>query len=157
MGKHKLFYAYVDGACSGNGGPKAVATAAALLLAVDEAGTVIKLREFAWRVEGEQTAHRAELTALVKAIEHLKFRCQITIFTDSAYLMKWKRPSHRMHNHYRNQNLDLWEQYDQLAAKHNLRLVWCKGHADNYYHNRVDKLARTMARGIFEQNEIPDL
>jgi ribonuclease HI len=41
----------------------------------------------------------------------------------------------------RAKNVDLWEKILQLAGKHDVRWVWVKGHADNEYNNRCDRLA----------------
>lgn len=38
-------------------------------------------------------------------------------------------------------NVDLWQQLLPLLARHNVRLHWVKGHAENEKNNRCDQLA----------------
>ena len=38
-------------------------------------------------------------------------------------------------------NSDLWERLLSLAKTHMIKMHWIKGHADNEYNNRCDKLA----------------
>ena len=38
-------------------------------------------------------------------------------------------------------NPDLWGELLELAAAHELRCHWVKGHADNEFNNRCDALA----------------
>ena len=42
-------------------------------------------------------------------------------------------------------NKDLWLRFEELAANHNIKMVWVKGHADNPYNNRCDELATQAA------------
>ncbi|MEO7769292.1 MAG: RNase H family protein, partial [Ferruginibacter sp.] len=44
-------------------------------------------------------------------------------------------------------NKDLWKHYHELSKKFNLNFVWVRGHADNPYNNRCDKLATDAADG----------
>ena len=37
--------------------------------------------------------------------------------------------------------------YYDLSKKHQIRFVWVKGHADNFYNNRCDELATAAADG----------
>jgi len=43
-------------------------------------------------------------------------------------------------------NQDLWEELDELAAKHQTRWSWTKGHASHADNNRCDELAQMAAR-----------
>ena len=38
-------------------------------------------------------------------------------------------------------NVDLWQQLLPLLARHDVRLHWVKGHAENEKNNRCDQLA----------------
>jgi len=41
----------------------------------------------------------------------------------------------------RKKNTDLWELLDIQVKRHNVNFIWVKGHEDNEYNNRCDKLA----------------
>jgi ribonuclease HI len=43
-------------------------------------------------------------------------------------------------------NRDLWEELDEVAAKHQVTWSWTKGHASHSDNNRCDELAQTAAR-----------
>lgn len=143
--KDKLrFYAYVDGAVSHNGKPNAKASAAAILMAINEKGVIVKEKECVWDVDGKQDISRAELSAVVNALAELTRRCQIFIVTDSAYVIRGSMRNIRKHiGHF---NEDLWERLWQFQHQHTIRFIKTKAHADNEYHNRVDELARKAAR-----------
>ena len=42
-------------------------------------------------------------------------------------------------------NRDLWLRFLEVYKKHNIRLVWVKGHASNAGNNRCDELATEAA------------
>ena len=81
MPKHRLI-AYTDGACSGNPGPGGWGV---LLQALSD-GKVVKERELS---EGEEltTNNKMELMAAIAALEILERSSEITIYTDSKYVM----------------------------------------------------------------------
>ena len=81
MPKHKLV-AYTDGACSGNPGPGGWG----VLLQAFSDGRVVKERELS---NGERltTNNKMELRAAIAALEILDRTSEITIITDSKYVM----------------------------------------------------------------------
>jgi ribonuclease HI len=95
-----------------------------------------------------------ELTAAIRALEALKEPCSVEIVTDSEYLKNgittwihgWKRNGWKTSAKKPVVNQDLWEQLDQLAAKHKVHWTWTKGHADHADNNRCDELATRAAR-----------
>ena len=38
-------------------------------------------------------------------------------------------------------NLELWQELDALLKKHDVKVYWVKGHAENEMNNRCDALA----------------
>ena len=95
-----------------------------------------------------------ELTAVIEALKALKFPCDITLYTDSRYVMdgitqwlpNWKKNGWKTANKKGDvKNSDLWQELDKLTAAHKIQWIWVKGHAGHDENERVDKLARTQA------------
>ena len=132
---------YTDGACSGNPGPGG--WAAILLYCGHE-------KEISG-AEDMTTNNRMELLAAIRALECLKEPCDVTLYSDSAYLVdafqkkwveRWKKNNWRLSdNNKETKNTDLWMAIDALAKIHSVRFVKVAGHSDNEINNRCDKLA----------------
>jgi ribonuclease HI len=135
-----LVDAYVDGACSGNPGP---------------GGWGVLLRtggreKELYGGEAATTNQRMELTAAIEALKALKKPCRITIHSDSKYVVtgmtewirEWKPRGWKTAAKKPVANLELWQQLDQLAARHEVRWQWVKGHAGHAENERADALAR---------------
>ncbi|PIR39032.1 MAG: ribonuclease HI [Alphaproteobacteria bacterium CG11_big_fil_rev_8_21_14_0_20_39_49] len=130
---------YTDGACSGNPGPGGWG---ALL-------TYGKHEKEIFGGEKETTNNRMELTAAIKALEAIKTKSEIDLYTDSTYvkdgITKW------IHNWKKNgwktaakkpvKNDDLWQELDKMIAKHEVKWHWVKGHAGHDGNERADMLA----------------
>ncbi|GMA50217.1 hypothetical protein GCM10025857_15740 [Alicyclobacillus contaminans] len=97
------------------------------------------------------TNQRMELQAAVEALRCLKVPCQVTLHSDSAYLVncfrqKWYQGWQR--NGWRNskgepvQNQDLWEALLAETARHQVTFEKVKGHAGVAWNERCDELAR---------------
>jgi ribonuclease HI len=99
------------------------------------------------------TNNRMELTAAIRALEALKQRCRVHLFTDSLYLRKgitewlpgwiargWRRKEGVL------QNEDLWRRLAELIQEHQIRWDWVKGHAGNRWNERADELATLEIR-----------
>jgi len=140
------FYAYTDGACSGNPGPGGWG---ALLLA-KEGNTVLKERAL-YGGEADTTNNRMELLAAITALETLERPSEITVITDSAYVKNgvtgwihgWKRNGWKTANKKPVKNVDLWQRIDEAQKRHNVIWEWVKGHAGHPENERADELART--------------
>ena len=100
------------------------------------------------------TNNRMELTAAIEGLRALKEPCAVEVITDSEYvkngitawLPNWKRRNWMTSQKKPVVNQDLWEELDELAAKHQTRWSWTKGHASHADNNRCDELAQTAAR-----------
>ncbi|HEX3127938.1 MAG TPA: ribonuclease HI [Thermoanaerobaculia bacterium] len=103
--------------------------------------------------EPRTTNNRMELTAAIRALEALKRRCRVRLYTDSQYLRKgitewlpgwvqrgWKRKDGEL------QNEDLWRRLAELILEHDIRWDWVKGHAGNRWNERADQLATQAIR-----------
>lgn len=130
---------YTDGACSGNPGPGGF-------------GTILKYGEREKEISGGYkltTNNRMELMAVIAGLEALREPCAVTLYSDSKYVIDALRlgwaESWQANNWKRKggpaQNPDLWERLLKEIKKHNMNYVWVKGHADNEYNNRCDKMA----------------
>lgn len=131
---------YTDGACSGNPGKGGW-------------GAVLKYGEIEKEISGydaNTTNNRMELTAAIEAMKSLKAPCEIELYSDSAYLVDaflkgwvygWKKNGWRKSNGDDVKNPDLWVELLQLGSLHQITWVKVKGHSDNEYNNRCDKLA----------------
>lgn len=132
---------YTDGACSGNPGDGGWAAILMYKTAV---------KEICGSAENT-TNNRMEITAAMMALQALKQRCRVDIYTDSAYLCdtfckhwidNWSRNGWSKADKKPVENRDLWERMLELTSMHEVHWNKVKGHADNEYNNRCDKLAR---------------
>ena len=131
---------YTDGACSGNPGPGG--WAAILLYQGHE------------RVlsggEAHTTNNRMELTAVIQGLLALREACVVELYSDSRYVIEaldkgwawgWRRRGWVKSDKKPALNPDLWTMLLDLSAQHELHCHWVKGHADNPYNERCDRLA----------------
>lgn len=101
------------------------------------------------------TNNRMELTAVIKALEALKFNCQIELYTDSKYVLQgitewlanWKKRNWRTANKKPVKNVDLWQELDALVSEHDINWHWVKGHSGHPGNELADLLAN---KGIDE-------
>lgn len=134
---------YTDGACSGNPGPGGYA--AILVCGAHE-------KEIKGG-EAETTNNRMELLAVIEGLKCLKEKCEVTVYSDSSYVINsftkgwiygwkkagWKRKDGPL------KNVELIKELYNLSMQHDITWEWVKGHADNEYNNRCDKLAVEMS------------
>ena len=143
---------YTDGACSGNPGPGGY-------------GVILKYKAHEKEFSGAYrltTNNRMEILAAIVGLEKLTRPCNITLYSDSQYLVdamtkgwarSWRNNNWKLKSKGRAKNIDLWQKLLQLAEKHQIKWVWVRGHADNPYNNRCDKLA---TGAILEQEQQED-
>ena len=131
---------YTDGACSGNPGKGGWG-------AILKYGSAVKELSGG---EAETTNNRMELTAVIKALEALKEPCEVTLTSDSKYVIdaitkrwaySWKSNGWRKADKKPALNVDLWEHLLTLLEKHSVTFVWVKGHAGHPENERCDELA----------------
>lgn len=146
-------HVWTDGACTNNGKPSAVAGYGVYFGENDE-------RNISARLEGKQTNQRAELMAVIKAIESIilaqildSSRVTLHLYTDSRYVIggatswiaNWKSKG------WTNKkkpivNLDLWKRLDHLMQinKDRLTFQWIHVDAHSGIHGNemADKLAK---------------
>lgn len=131
---------YTDGACSGNPGPGGYA---AILM---YEGNEKEISGF----EKETTNNRMELTAVIKGLEIIKEPCDVEIYSDSTYvvdsiekgwLLGWQKNNWKKSDKKGVKNIELWKELIEFLKVHNIKFIKVKGHSDNEYNNRCDKLA----------------
>ena len=130
---------YTDGACRGNPGPGGWGA----LLVYEEHEKVIS------GSESETTNNRMELLATINALQALRQRCQVDLFTDSQYVRqgilnwihRWKKNNWRTAGKKAVKNQDLWQELDRQTERHAVQWHWVKGHAGNPGNERADRLA----------------
>ena len=131
---------YTDGACSGN--PGAGGYACILVYGKKE-------KEISGGA-ADTTNNRMELSAVIAGLSALKETCEVTITSDSKYVIDglskgwakgWKARGWVKSDKKPALNPDLWDRLLALTDIHTLRYHWVKGHAENEYNNRCDELA----------------
>jgi ribonuclease HI len=91
-----------------------------------------------------------ELMAAIAALESLKERCDVSIVTDSQYLVNsvekgwvygWKSKGWRKTGNKPVLNVDLWERMLKQIGKHKVSFKWIRGHDGHVENERCDALA----------------
>ena len=124
---------YCDGSSLGNG---QVASRAAAVALLGYKGI--------WRAVGEYlgaaTNQQAEIAAAAVGLESLKQPCQVSLFTDSRYVVETMNGRFR-----RKTNLPWWQRLDRAAAVHKVHWEWTRGHAGHLLQEAADAAARQIA------------
>jgi ribonuclease HI len=134
---------YTDGACLGNPGRGGW-------------GAVLIYNEHQKKISGnerESTNNRMELRAPIEALRLLKKPSEITLYTDSKYVLEgitkwifnWKKNGWKTADKKPIKNVELWQELDAEVAKHKINWKWVKGHSGNHFNEMVDELARDAA------------
>lgn len=131
---------YTDGACKGNPGPGGW-------------GTILLFKGKEKEISGGEkltTNNRMELQAAIEGLKALKYPCGVQLFSDSAYLVnafqkgwlkKWQMNGWKTSKKEPVENQDLWQKLLEMSSVHRVEWIKVKGHADNEYNNRCDRLA----------------
>ncbi len=136
--KHIIIY--TDGACEGNPGPGGYGA----ILIFDG---VRKELSQGYRLT---TNNRMEMMAAIAALEALVEPCQVTLYSDSRYLVeamsqgkasKWQEAGWVRDRGRRVPNEDLWERLLALCKRHEVAFEWVRGHAGDRNNERADYLS----------------
>lgn len=106
--------------------------------------------------EPETTNNRMELCAVIEALNALKQRCAVTLYTDSTYVMKglnewlpnWKARGWKTASRKPVKNQDLWQALDAACQRHQIDWHWVKGHAGDPGNEEADRLANLGVDGV---------
>lgn len=131
---------YTDGACSGNPG---IGGWAAILMYNGHEKELVGYNK-------DTTNNRMEMFAIIQGLSALKEPCEVQVYSDSAYVCnaflegwveQWQKNNWKTANNSPVKNEDLWKHLLMIMAKHKVSFIKVKGHADNEYNNKCDKLA----------------
>ena len=130
---------FTDGACKGNPGPGGWAA----LLRMGKHETELS------GSEPHTTNNRMEMTAVIRGLKALIEPCDVTIHSDSRYVIDgmtkwvagWQRKGWVNASKKPVRNEDLWHELIAAAAPHRIAWQWVKGHDGHPENERVDKLA----------------
>lgn len=137
---------HTDGACSGNPGPGGY-------------GALLQYGEHCHELSGgfrKTTNNRMELLAVIEGLSALKRRCEVTVYSDSKYIVdavnkgwarRWQANGWRRNRAGKALNPDLWARLLALLDAHDVTMRWVKGHAGNPGNERADALATAAANG----------
>lgn len=137
---------FTDGACSGNPGPGGY-------------GVILRFNDTEKELSGgfrNTTNNRMEIMGAIKGLEALKEPCEVTIITDSQYLVnavelgwarKWKAMGWMRNKKEKALNPDLWDRLLELLSKHKVKFQWIRGHNGHPENERCDVLAVKAASG----------
>ena len=136
---------YTDGACSGNPGSGGYG---AILVYIDSEG-VKHEKELS---EGYKltTNNQMELLAVLTGLETLKKPCDVTVYSDSKYVVDafnnnwidgWIKKGWKTAGKNPVKNVELWQRLLKAKEPHNVEFIWVKGHAGHDYNERCDILA----------------
>lgn len=126
---------YTDGASRGNPGPGGYG-------AILQSGYKRKEISKGFRLT---TNNRMELMAVIDSLRELNRPCEVTIYTDSQYvvnavekgwLFEWEKKGFK-----KTANADLWKQFLSLYRQHKVKFVWIRGHNGHPENERCDYLA----------------
>lgn len=137
--KIKKVEIYTDGACRGNPGPGGW-------------GAILRYGKHQKEIKGympDTTNNQMEMMAAIKALQELKSACEVTIYSDSSYLVKgmnewihnWKKNNFHNHRKIPIKNQLFWHELSELTSKHHITWCWVKGHAGHPENERADALA----------------
>ena len=135
--------AFTDGACKGNPGPGGW-------------GAILRLGHHEKELSGgdkQTTNNRMELSGAIEALKALKEPCEVSLHTDSRYVIDgitkwifgWQKNGWRNAAKKPVANADLWQELVLAVRPHKVHWIWVKGHDGHPENERADKLASDAA------------
>ncbi len=143
---------YTDGAAKGNPGPGGY-------------GVVLLFGQHRKELSAgyeRTTNNRMELLSVIVGLEALTKPCQVTVFSDSRYVVdavekrsvfRWRSNGWYRNKKEKAKNADLWERFLAVYEQHEVRFKWVPGHQGIAENERCDQLAVKAAKG---RDRLPD-
>ena len=137
---------FTDGACKGNPGPGGW-------------GALLRMGRHEKDLSGsdaDTTINRMEMTAVIRALEALIEPCEVTIHSDSRYVIDgmtqwihgWQKKGWINSSKKPVRNEDLWHELIDAARRHTITWQWVKGHDGHVENERADRLASAAAEAV---------
>ena len=135
---------YTDGACKGNPGRGGW-------------GTILVYGAHEKELSGGEvmtTNNRMELMAVISGLEALREPCEVTLTSDSTYVINsitkkwldgWEKKNWVKSGNTPVPNADLWKRLIEAMKPHTIEWVWVRGHNGHPYNERCDRLAVAAA------------
>lgn len=133
---------FTDGSCLDNGRNGTGGYCALLQTPNKKHQKIIKGSEL------DTTNNRMEITAIIEGLKAIKKPSKVTVYSDSnitvrainEWLEGWIRKNFR-----KVANVDLWKEYLEVSAQHQVKAIWVKAHSGIYENELVDDIARSEA------------
>jgi len=131
---------YSDGACSGNPGPGGY-------------GVILEFNGNELELSGGElntTNNRMELMGVIIGLESLKESCDVTVVSDSKYVVdafnkkwidSWQNKNWKKSDGKPVLNKELWQRLLVAISKHKVTFLHIMGHNGHEYNERCDKIA----------------
>jgi ribonuclease HI len=129
--KNDVVEMWCDGAAIGNPGPSGY-------------GVLLKCGESRKELSGfigHATNNIAEVEAAIAGLKALKWPCEVTVYSDSEYLVKIASGERTAHS-----NQEVWARLFDATRSHQVTWRWVKGHAGEFNNELVNRLANHAAR-----------
>jgi ribonuclease HI len=134
---------FTDGACKGNPGPGGW-------------GAILRMGGHEKELSGAEKAttnNRMELTGAIEALKALKRPCDVSLHTDSRYVIDgitkwifgWQKNGWKNASKKPVLNDDLWKDLILATRPHKIAWIWVKGHDGHPENERADQLASNAA------------
>jgi len=134
---------FTDGACKGNPGRGGW-------------GVLLRMGSHEKELSGNAphtTNNRMEMTAVIRGLQALTEPCEVTIHSDSRYVIDgmtkwifgWQKKGWINAQRKPVLNADLWRELIEAARPHKISWQWVKGHDGHPENERVDQLACAAA------------
>jgi len=97
------------------------------------------------------TNNQMELLAVIEGLAALKEPCDVTLISDSSYVIKginewldgWRRK-----NFAKVKNPELWQRYLEVSKIHKVHGIWVRGHDGHVENEMCDRIAKEEATKI---------
>lgn len=141
---------FTDGSCRGNPGPGGWAA----LLRYDDHEKSFSGAEL------DTTNNRMELTAVIMGLRQMRQPCEITVTTDSRYVMdgltkwlpNWIKRGWLTSDKKPVKNVELWKALDAEVQKHTVHWEWVNSHTGHPENEMVDQLAKDAIDQLMKES-----